>query len=191
MKEQTEGRARALAVCAVMTAALCVLAPLAVPIGPVPATLATFVICLSAGLLGWRKGTASVAAYLLLGLAGAPVFSGWQGGAGVLLGPTGGYLAGYVPLALLTGWAQDAARPLEERAGALPAAALRLAGMLAGTAALYALGTAWYCAQSGAPAGAALAVCVLPFLPADLVKTAAALGLGAVLRRRLGQARLL
>ena len=173
--------ARRLAVCGVMAAALCALAPLAVPVGPVPVTLATLGVYLAACLLGWKWGTASCLAYLLLGLAGLPVFSGYQGGAGVLLGPTGGYLAGYLPMALATGWGAGRTR----RRGAL------LLGMLAGTAGCYALGTAWYCLQSGTAPGPALGVCVLPVLPFDCVKMAAALAIGPVLRRRLGRAGLL
>lgn len=193
MERQGRGRTMSLAVCGVMTAALCVLAPLAVPIGPVPVTLATLVICLTASLLGWKWGTASVAAYLLIGLAGAPVFSGWQSGAAPLLGPTGGYLAGYLPLVFLSGWAARAVEPLEARGGGWTALALalRYAGMLAGTAALYALGTAWYCLQGGVALGPALTACVVPFIPFDLAKTAIALAVGAPVRRRLEQAGLL
>ena len=191
MTEQTRGRAYRLAACGVMTALLCVLAPFAIPIGPVPVTLATLLVYLSVELLGWKLGAAAVTAYLLIGLAGAPVFSGYQGGPGPLFGPTGGYLAGYVPLALIAGWVAEAARPLESRGETAPAFALRYGGMALGTAALYALGTAWYCVLSGNPLPVALGFCVTPFLPFDLVKMALAIAVAAPVRRRLQQARIL
>ena len=81
-----------LAVTGLMTALTCILGPmsLALPFTPVPISLTNFVVFLSVWLLGWRLGTVSYLIYLLLGLAGLPVFSGFTGGAGKLLGPTGG-----------------------------------------------------------------------------------------------------
>ena len=107
-QERGKGRgAYQLAVCGVMAAVLCVLAPLSIPIGPVPVTLATLVVYLMGSLLGWKWGTAACLAYLLAGLAGLPVFSGFQGGPGVLLGATGGYILGFLASALLY-WAVTA-----------------------------------------------------------------------------------
>ena len=81
-----------MSVTALMAAAMCVLGPLTVPIGAVPISLANFVICLTAWLLGPKFGTLSVAVYLLIGLVGVPVFSGYGAGIAKLAGPTGGYL---------------------------------------------------------------------------------------------------
>ena len=78
---------------------MCVLGPLTVPIGAVPISLANFVICLTAWLLGPKFGTLSVAVYLCIGLIGVPVFSGYGAGLAKLAGPTGGYLVGYLLLA--------------------------------------------------------------------------------------------
>lgn len=191
MTEQVRSRTHHLAACAVMTAMLCVLAPYAIPIGLVPVTLATLVIYLTVELLGWKWGTASVCAYLLIGLAGVPVFSGFVGGAGRLLGPTGGYMVGYIPLALIAGWVSLATQGLMERGKTVPAIAIRYAGMVLGTAVLYAFGTAWYCFQGGRTLGAAVAACVTPFIPFDLVKMALALAVGVPVRRRLEQAHLI
>ena len=69
-----------MAVTALMAAALCVLGPLSVPIGAIPISLSNFVICLTAWLLGPKFGTLSVAVYLLIGLVGVPVFSGYGAG---------------------------------------------------------------------------------------------------------------
>ena len=81
-----------MSVTALMAAAMCVLGPLTVPIGAIPISLANFVICLTAWLLGPKFGTLSVAVYLLIGLVGVPVFSGYGAGIAKLAGPTGGYL---------------------------------------------------------------------------------------------------
>ena len=92
-----------MAVTAVMAAVLCVLGPLTVPIGAVPISLANFVICLTAWLLGPKFGTLSVVIYLVLGAIGIPVFSGYGAGLAKLAGPTGGYLVGYLLLAFIGG----------------------------------------------------------------------------------------
>ena len=76
-----------MAVTALMAAALCVLGPLSVPIGAIPISLSNFVICLTAWLLGPKFGTLSVAVYLLIGLVGVPVFSGYGAGIAKLAGP--------------------------------------------------------------------------------------------------------
>ena len=167
-----------LAVCGVMTGVTCVLGRLSIPVGAVPVRFANLAIYLSLYLLGWRRGTASCLAYLLLGLAGLPVFSAFGNGASRLLGPTGGYLLGYLPMAVLGGLAV-------ERAGSRWLQGL---GLAAGTAALYVLGTAWFCVQSGSGLLPALWACVLPFLPFDLAKIAAAVAVGPGLRRGLERA---
>ena len=79
---------------AIMTAVMCILGPLSIPIGPVPITLTNLAIYLAMYILGTKRGSAAVCLYLLIGLAGLPVFSGFTGGPGKLLGPTGGYLIG-------------------------------------------------------------------------------------------------
>ena len=90
-----------MAVTAVMAAVLCVLGPLTVPIGAIPISLANFVICLTAWLLGPKFGTLSVVIYLAIGLIGVPVFSGYGAGLAKVAGPTGGYLVGYLLLAFI------------------------------------------------------------------------------------------
>lgn len=147
---------------ALMAAVLCVLAPWKIPVGPIPITLASFGVYLAAGVLGPLEGTIAVVVYVLLGAVGVPVFSGFTGGAGCLLGLTGGYILGYIPCAAVSGLLMGRNAPLWRRALAL----------VAGTAVLYALGTAMYCIQSGKALAAALAACVLPFLTLDAVKIA-------------------
>ena len=179
MEHRERRRADSLAACGMGAAILCAVGPLAIPIGPVPVAFANLIIYLSLYLLGWKRGVASCLAYLLLGLAGLPVFSAFGSGASRLLGPTGGYLVGYLPMAVVGGLTLD---HTDRRW-------LQGLGLAAGTAVLYAMGTAWYCWQGGVDPGPALGACVLPFLPFDLLKILAALTVGPVLRRRLRQAR--
>ena len=102
-QELQKNKTYALTATALMTAVTCILAPLSVPIGPVPISLTNFVIFLSLYLLNWKKGTLSLLIYLLLGLAGLPVFSGFAGGIAKLAGPTGGYIIGFIPMAIVAG----------------------------------------------------------------------------------------
>ena len=136
---------------AVMAALLCVAGPLTVPAGPVPLSLATFAVYLSGAILGWKRGAAAVALYLLIGLAGVPVFSAFSGGFQKLAGVTGGYLVGYLFCALITGL--GSADPLYQKKSSALFLVLR---MIAGTAVLYAFGTAWFVVQTGRTVGAAL-----------------------------------
>lgn len=168
-----------LAMTAVMAAVISVTAPFAIPAGPVPLSLCSLMVCLTGYVLGWKLGGTAVLVYILIGAVGMPVFSGFAGGVGKLLGPTGGYILGYLPLALVAGWF---AQRFPERRG------VQLMGMVLGTAALYALGTLWYCVQADVDPEAALNFCVLPFMPGDLIKLATASAVGPVLRRRLEQA---
>ncbi len=158
--------------------ALCawLVVPAPLPSG-VPFTMQTFAVCLLAALYGWRLGLWTLGCYLLLGTAGAPVFAGFQGGAGVLLGPTGGYLLGFVFTALAVGLAAD-------RLGrSLP---VLLCAMALGIVLCYAFGTAWFVlvySRGSEPVGVgtALGWCVLPYLLPDAVK----LSLAALLTGRL------
>ena len=159
-----------------MTAFLCIVAPWAVHIGPVPITLATFGIYLVSALLGTKYATTSVLIYLILGAVGVPVFSGFSGGAQRLVGMTGGYLLGYVPCALIISLIISKAKRIF---------IWYLVAMLTGTVILYTIGTAWYMWQTGNNFFAVLGLCVVPFLPGDVIKLAAASVLGYELNKRL------
>lgn len=168
-----------LAMIAVMAAVMAVISPFALPIGPVPISLATFVVFLTAYVLGWKRAAVATLVYILLGAVGMPVFSGFAGGMGKLMGPTGGYIVGYIPLAIVSGLLID--RHPKNRV-------IQLFGMVLGTAVLYALGTVWFCQAMDATLGTALAACVIPFLPGDLGKMLVAMAVGPLLRSRLEQA---
>ena len=168
-----------MAVTALMAAVMCVLGPLTVPIGAVPISLANFVICLTAWLLGPKFGTLSVAVYLCIGLIGVPVFSGYGAGLAKIAGPTGGYLVGYLLLALIGGL-------FIEKSNGNPV--VSGIGLVLGDAACYVLGTAWFVFQMQCELGYALSVCVYPFIALDLAKIVVSCFVGALLRKRLVQA---
>ncbi len=185
---------RRLTLCAVMAAVICVLAPISIPIGPVSITGGTLAIYLTAYLLGGVWGTVSTLVYLLVGMVGLPVFSNCMGGAARLLGPTGGYLVGYLPMALLAGAVvQWSFHRFDGRgkAGVAMALAVQFTGMALATAVLYAFGTAWYCLQAGVGLQKAFAICVRPFIPVDLIKLVIALAIGMPVQNRLERAGLL
>ena len=191
MKGQSPIPVRRLTLCAVMAAVMCVIAPISFPIGPISITGGTLAIYLTACLLGGAWGTVSTLVYLLVGFVGLPVFSNYMGGASRLLGPTGGYLVGYLPMIFIAGSVAELAfRRFKDqgRRGAVLTLAVQLLGMVLATAVLYAFGTAWYCVQAGVGLQEALAACVLPFIPFDLIKMTAALLIGVPVRRRLEQA---
>ena len=142
----------------------------------VPVSMSTLAVFLSGALLGAKWGTAAQAVYLLLGLVGVPVFSGMRGGFQVLAGPTGGYLIGYLAAAALTGALISCVRTRW-----MPPVA-----MVAGLAACYAFGTAWFMILNQTALGPALSMCVLPYLPGDAIKIAAA----SLITGRMGALRL-
>lgn len=156
--------ARDMAYIALSVAVISVCAWISVP-AAVPFTMQTFAVFLCAGVLGARRGAAVVALYILLGAVGLPVFSGFNGGFGALFGATGGYITGFLPAALIAGWRS------ERRSR-------RLVDIIYMTTALivcYAFGTLWYSlvyvgGMSGI--GAALAMCVVPYIIPDALKIA-------------------
>ena len=168
-----------IAMIAVMTAVTCVLAPLSVPIGPVPISLTNLVIYFSLFILGTKKGTISYLIYLLIGLVGIPVFSGFTSGPGKLFGPTGGYLIGFIPLALIAGYFINHFHNKK---------ALSFLGMILGTAVCYALGTTWLAIQAHMGFQAALMADVVPFLPGDFIKMILALLIAPQIRKQLDAA---
>ena len=136
----------------------------AIDIGPVPITLQTFAVALAAMVLGARRGALTVLTYLALVAIGLPVAAGYVGGLGVFAGPTGGFLVGFVPQALVVGGLSTWA--VRRHVSVLR---LTLAG-IAGMPVLYAIGTLWLMTVTGMGPGAALGAAVTPFLVGDLVK---------------------
>ena len=170
-------RLHRLTVCALFAALLCVLSPIAIPLGPIPLSLGLCGVLLTALTLSPTMSLTAVAAYLALGACGLPVFGGALGGASVLVSPTGGYLWSYLILA-------PTVALLAPRATTAPGL------MLAGAVALpvcYACGTLQFALVTETPLLDALTVTVLPFLPFDLLKLVAAAWIAKRLRTLLGK----
>lgn len=169
---------RELTLTAAFAALMTVCSWISVPVLAVPFTLQTFAVEMTLYCLGGRTGFLAIAVYLLMGLAGVPVFSGFNGGAGYLLGPTGGYLLGFLATALV--WTVIEKRCTANRW-------LRLGGMAAAVAACYAVGTVWfhlvYGKAKGMSIGGVLSVCVVPFLIPDALKLMLAEEIGWRVRR--------
>jgi biotin transport system substrate-specific component len=140
------------------------------PFTPVPVTFQVLAVVLSGMLLGSRLGALAQLEYLVVGLAGAPIFAHFTGGPAVLLGPSGGYLPGFVAGAYVTGLLFERARNRDIKHA-------MVAGM-AGVAALYTLGVAWlavWLKLTSAPfVPSALLLGVVPFIGVDAVKVAVA-----------------
>ena len=148
---------------ALMTAVTCILGPLSIPLpfSPVPISLTNFAIFLAIFVLGMKNGTISFIIYLLLGAVGVPVFSSFRGGLQVLAGPTGGYLIGFIFLALIMGFALD---HFDRKL--VPT----IIGMIIGMVVCYAFGTVWLAKLLSLSFKEGLMMGVIPYLPGDAAK---------------------
>ncbi len=173
-------KTKSMLVCAIFAAILCVFSVITVPIGPVPISMGLFGIMLAAGILGLKRGSVSVALFILIGAIGVPVFTGFRGGIAPLAGPTGGYIWSYVPTAVLIG-----SLTLRLPQNKWFAMLRYFLAFLAGTALCYAMGTVQFMIVQNTDFKAALALCVVPFIPFDIAKAAAASYLSYTVRRAL------
>ncbi len=149
----------------------------------VPFTMQTFAVFLTAGLLGGKRGTVTVLIYILLGMVGLPVFSGFKGGIGAIIGTTGGYIIGFIFAALVM-WMFE----IISRKKAKQKTLILAISMAAGLIICYAFGTAWFIilyTKTKEPVGilTALSWCVFPFILPDIIKIVLALTLTQKLRR--------
>ena len=156
-------RTKQMVLIALMTAITCVLGPLSIPLpfSPVPISLTNFAIFLAIFVLGMKNGTISFIIYLLLGAVGVPVFSSFRGGLQVLAGPTGGYLIGFIFLALIMGFALN---HFDRKL--VPT----IIGMIIGMAVCYAFGTVWLAKLLSLSFKEGLMMGVIPYLPGDAAK---------------------
>jgi biotin transport system substrate-specific component len=158
---------------ALMAALTAVGAYIAIPIGPVPIVLQNLFVMLTGLLLGGRWGVISIGVYLVAGAVGLPVFAGGTGGVGKFVGPTGGYLLGYVPAVYLIGMISEKGRGR---------VIVDVLAMVAGSAIVYAFGVPWLKVITGMSLSKAMAVGMLPFLIGDIIKIAAAVPIARALR---------
>lgn len=152
---------------AVFSALLCVLSPFTLPLGGVPLTLSIFAVCCVSTVLG-KKGVISVLLYIILGAIGLPVFAAFTGGIGVLAGPTGGFILGYIPLALITGYAAEKQKSV----------AFSFGFSLLGLILCYFCGFLWYIFTAEVSFWQGLTVSVFPFIIPDIIKISAGVFLG-------------
>ncbi|NLL76838.1 MAG: biotin transporter BioY [Clostridiales bacterium] len=148
----------------------------------VPFTLQTFAVFLTVGVLGGKRGTWAVLVYILLGAIGIPVFSGFSGGMAILLGNTGGYIIGFLFIALIM-WGAE--KLLGRKTWVLVTA------MVLGLIVCYAFGTVWFMmayTRSTGPVGLGMVLgwCVFPFIIPDIIKIALALLLSKRLSKAIG-----
>lgn len=163
---------------ALFAALLCVTSVISIPIAGIPVTLQTFTVSASLFILGGARGTAAICVYVALGLLGLPVFSGFNGGIGALVGPTGGFIIGFV----LSGVAYLCLSAIFKN-GRAP----NLLFYAAGHAFMYAVGAFWYALAYGGEASfwSVLSVTVFPFLLPDALKVASAYLLSVKLKKHL------
>ena len=157
--------------CSLFAALTAVCAWLSFPVADIAFTMQTFAVFLTLGILGGKWGTVSILIYLMMGTVGLPVFSGFQGGIGALLGVTGGYIWGFL-FSGLTYWSLErVSKPL---------------AMIAGLIACYACGSAWFLVYAGeASLGFVLLKCVVPYILPDAVKLSMAMTLSTRISRQL------
>ena len=160
--------------CGICAALLAISAWLSIPMPQVSFTMQSFAVFFALGLLGGRRGCVSIFIYLLMGAVGLPVFSGFRGGLGVLLGVTGGYIWGFLAAGLIY-WLFTAIFGDKFY--------VRLSAVAVGMLACYGCGTAWYLYLYGGNFWAVLAVCVVPYLIPDGVKIALAVSLAGRLKQ--------
>ena len=135
---------------------------ISIPFVPVPLTLQTLFVLLSGAVMK-RYAVIPVTLYLFLGMMGLPLFHNGLSGIGILLGPTGGYLIGFVPAALITGlsYENDSNK-------------IHIAGLVLSTMIIYICGIAWLCGSTGIGIAAGLLIGLVPFIPGDILKVSAA-----------------
>lgn len=157
---------------ALMAALTAVGAYLIIPIGPVPITLQTFFVLLSGRLLGKKYGVLAQITYLLLGAVGLPIFSGGQGGLGILLGPTGGFLISFIAASWIAGHYSG---KREKDLFILGAAVLSN----------YLIGSIYFSFITGTNLFEALSMTVIPFVPGDLLKIVLVLTIAPLIEKKL------
>ncbi len=168
-------RTKDLVMTGMFTAIICVMSQISIPTQPIPFTLALFAIFLTGALLSPKYAFLSVLCYLLLGIFGLPVFVGFKGGVQNLVGMTGGYLAAYPIMALVTSLFYSKAKKYKTVS--------LVTGMLISLIICYGIGTVWFNYITNVGFYASLASCVFPFFLFDLIKIVLATSAGILIRK--------
>lgn len=154
---------------AVFTALISVCSLIQIPLGPIPFTMQNFAVFITAGVLGVKRGTLSIIAYILLGIAGVPVFRG-MGGPGVIAGPTGGYILGFIFSVIIIGVITYFIKTDRVWLNTV----IMMAAMILGDVVCFIVGTIQFMFITKTSLVAALGYCVIPFVVPDLIKIVAA-----------------
>ncbi len=172
MESKSKTRLLKIVYTAMFVAIIIVCAQIQIPFGQVPFTLQTLGVFIAAAMLGWKLSTIAVFVYALAGFIGLPVFAGFTGGVGIVFGPTGGYIVGFLFTAVIIGI-------ITEKFGKkIRTLAI---SMIVGMAACYLFGTVWFVFVMKTDILSAILMCVVPYLVADGLKIA----LASVLVNRL------
>lgn len=160
---------------ALMTAVICILAPLSIQIGPIPISFTNLVLYFAVYIIGTKYATYSYMIYYLLGLVGLPVFSGFTGGFGKAFGPTGGCLIGFFFMTVISGiFVSKFNNKI-----------MQFAGMIIGIVVVYILAVLWFSFVMKTSLLESFMVCVAPFIIIDLIKMILAMYVGSAIRKRI------
>lgn len=168
---------------AVCAALMCVLCPLSIPIGVVPVSLSSFVIMLMIVTFGTKQTLIVLFEYVLIGIVGLPVFSGFNAGIGVIAGPTGGFIIGYFLLVAVSGPLITLANKITDNRKFR--AVISIAFLIVGNLVLYTAGTLWLMKQMNLSVIEAVSIGVVPFVFPDMIKTVAAYFAGIAIKRAI------
>lgn len=166
-----------LILCGIFASITAILSQISIPLPftTVPLTMQTFAVGLTGVILGSKRGFISQLIYVLVGAVGLPVFAQMTGGMGIVLGPTGGYILGFPVMAFVVGY-------FKEKFNSQSAI---IFGMILGLLIDYSLGTTMFILITKMTLMQALAYCVIPFIPLDLVKVVFVTIIGTTLSKRL------
>ena len=161
---------------AALTAACAVFPPVAVAFVPAPIIVQNLGVMLAGSILGARRGGLSLLLFVVLVALGMPLLTGWRGGMGVILGPTGGFVLSWIPAAFVVGWL------VERYWSRLHFWHLLLANVTGGIVVVYAIGIPWLAAVAGMNLVQAFTGSLV-FVPGDLIKAVAASGVALIVKR--------
>ena len=189
MNTQTEARkvkTKDMIYIAIFAAIIAVMAQISIPMpSGVPMTLQTLAVPLAGLVLGAKRGTIATVVYVLLGAIGVPVFAGFTGGLGSVLGVTGGFIVSFPVMAWLAGMAM---RIQADRGRKI---VYIVAALILGAVINYLFGMIWFSIATGNTLSQAFMLCVLPFIPTTIIKIAIAAWIGPVINRSLERAGIL
>ena len=171
MTEQKTLSTKSMTKIALVTAIMCILGPLSIPLpfSPVPISLIQFSFYLAIFTLDYKKASIATIVYILLGTVGIPVFSSFGGGFSKLLGPTGGYIFGYVFITLIGGYFLDNFYDNKP---------LVFLGIVLGNMICYVIGTFWLGYQGNMTFIEASMIGVVPYIIGDIIKICISMSIG-------------